>query len=105
MLEELELVPGGHVGEHNEGHLGQFRRQAHLPVFEHIDRDMMGGAVIHILEILTTPGEGSTLRTIHTLELHPVALQHGEVLRGIIVPNNAHQVNRIGEVAGSEGGI
>ena len=76
-----------------------------LPVFQDIEADAVGGALVHVGVILAGPGEGFVFRTLDTGEGNPAAFEHFEMLDGEIVADDADEIDRAAKERGGERGV
>lgn len=105
LLHDLHLVLGRHVGQDHDRAAAQGFRDSDLPVLEDIDGDLVGGAVVHVLVVLSGPGEGGAFGAFDAFEADAVALEHVEVLGGEVMADDADQMDRAAGVGGGKGGV
>lgn len=67
LINHLELIDRVHVGEYDDLGGGHFRRNFRGPVFQDIDRDRKGIAIVHIFMVFTGPREGIAIRALETM--------------------------------------
>ena len=103
--EHFELVVGGHVGQHDEGRCGGGGGHAHAPILEHVDADMVGGALVHVGVVFARPGERFVVRALDAGEGNAVVFQHVQVFLREIAADDAYQLDRPTEERRGQGGV
>ena len=110
LREELELIEGGHVGEDDELGVLDLGRNLDLPVFQDVDGNVVGGAVVHVLMVFARPGEGGLVGLFKRGEVDAIVGKHVEMLLGEVMADDANEVGggllarSLGSGEGGKGG-
>ncbi len=99
------MVVGGHVGEDDDFCAGGGGGDLDGPIFEDVEADAVGGALVHVGVVFARPGEGFVFRTLDAGEGDAVFFEHLEVILGEIMADDADEIDRAAEEGGGEGGV
>lgn len=105
LLQSLELVVRAHVCQH--GNLGGSSGGVKLwqPGLQDVDAHGVRGAVVHVFVVFTAPRKGGSAAALQAVEGDTFAAEQVQVSLWKVMPNDADEMDRLSEDAGSEGRI
>lgn len=104
LLDHLELIDRVHVGEDDDGRGGGVGGDFGGPVFEDVDGDGEGIAVVHVLVVGSGPGEGVAFGAFEAVGGDAFGCEEVEVFLGEVLADDADEMDGGGEIGGGESG-
>ena len=105
LLQSLHLVVRAHVRQNGDLGSGTCGGELGGPMFQDIDRHIVGGAAVHVIMVFATPSEGGSRAALQAIQSDAFAAQQVQMTLREIMADDAHEVNFGGENAGCQGCI